>query len=82
MGWKESPKNSLKSVMVTKGSECIEKENITSDQRVGKVSVGDMGVNLFMDNLKPLLPAGEITKKPLSVLTFVLSQMCPEQLSS
>lgn len=46
------------------------------------VSVGHMGMDLFVDNLKPSPPTGEITEQPLSLFTFVLSQICLEQLSS
>lgn len=46
------------------------------------VSIGHMGMDLFVDNLKPLPPTGEITEQQLSLLTFVLSQICLEQLSS
>lgn len=47
------------------------------------VSVGHMGMDLFVDNLKPLPPTGEITEQQLSLYSFVLSQIClKEQLSS
>lgn len=46
------------------------------------VSIGHMGMDLFVDNLKPLPPTVEITEQQLSLLTFVLSQICLEQLSS
>lgn len=60
--------NNAQSVIITEGKECMEKKTLLMIRGLEKVSGGDMGIDLFIDDLKSLPPVGEITKQQLPFL--------------